>query len=94
MALPKTVSMTRDQGNWYRMKFVHYSILTFCFFPIFVILLVCLLNPLWFRDDLLIYFENKINEFSVWRNRLLYKIYLGTDPEVWHALKDEIPNKV
>lgn len=93
MGIPKTVSMTKDEGNWYKMKIVHYSLLFFCFLPIFLILVICLLNPLWFRDDLLIWFENKINEFSVARNRLLYRIYLGTDPEVWHALKDEAPEK-
>ena len=25
---------------------------------------------------------------TVWRNRVTYRIYLGTDPEIWHALKD------
>lgn len=84
----ETVTMTPDGGNWYRMKLVHYSILACLFFPIFIILCVFLLNPLWFRDDLLIWFENKVNEFSVWRNKLLYRIYLGMDPELWHALKD------
>ncbi len=67
---------------------MHWSILTVMFLPILVVLCVFLLNPLWFRDDLLIWFENKINTFSVWRNKLLYRIYLGMDPEVWHALKD------
>ena len=84
----ETVTMTPDGGYWYRMKFAHYGILTVMLIPVFVSLCVMLLNPLWFRDDLLIWFENKINEFSVWRNKLLYRIYLGMDPEVWHALKD------
>ena len=83
-----TVTMTKDGGNWYKMRCLHFSILTFLFLPIFVILCILLLNPLWFRDDLLIWFENKINEFSVWRNKLLYRVYLGCDPDVWHALKD------
>ena len=84
----QTVSMTPDGGNWYRMKLAHYLILAFLIGPVFLCLVVCLLNPLWFRDDLLIWFENKVNEFSVWRNKFLYRIYLGMDPEVWHALKD------
>ncbi len=84
-----SVSMTPEGGYWYRMKIIHYSILAVLFGPIFLMLCVLLLNPLWFRDDLLIWFENKINEFSVWRNKLLYRIYLGMDPEVWHALKDQ-----
>jgi hypothetical protein len=84
----QTVTMTPEGGNWYRMKLMHYGILAVALLPIFFTLCAMLLNPLWFRDDLLIWFENKVNEFSVWRNRLLYRIYLGMDPEVWHALKD------
>jgi hypothetical protein len=84
----QTVSMTPEGGNWWRMRFTHWSILAFLFPFIFVALCVFLLNPLWFRDDLLIWFENRINAFSIWRNKLLYRIYLGMDPEVWHALKD------
>jgi hypothetical protein len=80
--------MTPEGGNWWRMRIMHWSILTVMFLPILTVLCVFLLNPLWFRDDLLIWFENKINAFSVWRNKLLYRIYLGMDPEVWHALKD------
>ena len=84
----QTVTMTPGGGNWWRMRITHWSILGVMFLPILVVLCVFLLNPLWFRDDLLIWFENKINAFSVWRNKLLYRIYLGMDPEVWHALKD------
>lgn len=84
----QTVTMTPEGGRWWRMRVIHWTILTILFPPIFALLCVFLLNPLWFRDDLLIWFENKINTFSVWRNRLLYRIYLGADPEMWHALKD------
>jgi hypothetical protein len=84
----QTVTMTPDGGNWWRMRIMHWSILAVLFPPIFLILCIFLLNPLWFRDDLLIWFENRINAFSVWRNKLLYRIYLGADPEMWHALKD------
>ena len=84
----QTVTMTPEGGRWWRMRVTHWSILAVLFPPIFVILCIFLLNPLWFRDDLLIWFENRVNAFSVWRNRLLYRIYLGADPEVWHALKD------
>ena len=84
----QTVTMTPEGGRWWRMRIVHWSILVLLFPPIFLILCIFLLNPLWFRDDLLIWFENRVNEFSVWRNKLLYRIYLGADPEIWHALKD------
>lgn len=82
------VTMMPGGGNWWQMRLAHWGILAVLFLPIFAILCVLLLNPLWFRDDLLIWFENRINQLSVWRNRLLYRIYLGTDPEVWHTLKD------
>ena len=84
----QTVTMTPEGGRWWRMRMAHWSILAVLFPPIFVLLVIFLLNPLWFRDDLLIWFENRINSFSVWRNKFLYRIYLGADPEVWHALKD------
>jgi len=80
--------MTPEGGRWWRMLITHWSILAILFPPVFIMLCIFLLNPLWFRDDLLIWFENRINVFSVWRNRLLYRIYLGADPELWHALKD------
>ena len=80
--------MTPEGGRWRRMRITHWAILTILFPPIFAVLVIFLLNPLWFRDDLLIWFENRINSFSVWRNKLLYRIYLGADPEMWHALKD------
>ncbi len=80
--------MTPEGGRWWRMRITHWTILTVLFPPIFAVLVIFLLNPLWFRDDLLIWFENRINSFSVWRNKLLYRIYLGADPEMWHALKD------
>jgi hypothetical protein len=84
----QTVTMTPDGGRWWRMQFTHWGILTILLLPIVFLLCFLLLNPLWFRDDLLIWFENKMNAFSVWRNKLLYRIYLGIDPELWHALKD------
>lgn len=89
MSKTQTVTMSPDGGNWYRMKAAHYGILAVCFLPIFVLLCIFLLNPLWFRDDLLIWFENKVNDFSIKRNKFLYRIYLGADPDMWHALKDE-----
>lgn len=84
----QTVTMTPDGGNWWRMRAMHWAILLIFAPPIIFVLIICLLNPLWFRDNLLIWFENQVNTLSVYRNKLLYRIYLGMDPEVWHALKD------
>ncbi len=85
----QTVTMTPEGGRWTQMRLLHFSILAVAFVPIALLLVILLLNPLWFRDDLLIWFENKVNAFSVWRNRLLYRVYLGMDPDVWHALTDK-----
>ena len=87
-SIPQQVTMTKEGGFYYRMSAVFYLSIAISFIPIFLMLVVTLLNPLWFRDDLLIWFQNKVENFAQWRNRLLYRVYLGTDPEVWHALKD------
>jgi hypothetical protein len=56
---------------------------------LFLMLLVGLLNPLWFRDSYLHWLQNTVENFSRWRNFKMYGIYLGMNPDVWHALKDE-----
>lgn len=89
-SLPKTVTMTRNGGNFWRAQVfsigISYGILLL---PIIVVLLLAVLNPFWFRDQLFNWTERTINRITVWRNRLAYRIYLGTDPELWHALKGE-----
>jgi GTP cyclohydrolase I len=40
------------------------------------------------RNDFFNLIENTINKISRWRNLKMYTIYLGTDPELWHSLKD------
>jgi uncharacterized protein involved in cysteine biosynthesis len=84
----QTITMTPDGGHWWRMRLTHIAILLVLIVPVVILVVVCMLNPFWFRDRWINWLESSINEFSRWRNRLLYRIYLGMDPDVWHALKD------
>lgn len=34
--------------------------------------------------------ERVVNSLSRWRNYTKYRIYLGTDPEMWHRLRGDI----
>jgi len=54
-----------------------------------VMLILAIINPFWFRSSFFNWVERTVNRLSIWRNRLTYRIYLGTDPELWHALKGE-----
>lgn len=89
MALPKTVTMTRGGGNFWRAQTFSLGISYLVFLaPILVLLVLAIVNPFWFRDSFFNWVERTVNRVTVWRNRIAYRIYLGTDPELWHALKD------
>jgi hypothetical protein len=92
MALPKSVTMEKDGGFYYRAMVFRYLITYIILLPVLVLILVALLNPLWFRDDFFRWVENTVNRFARWRNYNQYRIYLGTDPEMWHTLKDGSTN--
>jgi len=34
--------------------------------------------------------ERLVNRYTRWRNYVKYKIYLGTDPKLWHSLKGDL----
>lgn len=86
------VIMTPDGGNYRLAVLFHWAFLSVLILPILVVLLVAVLNPLWFRDDLFEWVERTIIRISKWRDYRKYAIYLGTDPKVWHALKDSDEN--
>jgi hypothetical protein len=90
MSLPKTVTMTRNGGRFWRAQAVSLA-LTYLvmLLPVLVMLLLAVINPFWFRDRFFNWVERTVNRLSIWRNRLTYRIYLGTDPSVWHALKGD-----
>lgn len=90
MSLPKTVTMTRDGGRFWRAQIFSMS-LTYLLLlpPVLIALILAVINPFWFRDRFFNWVERTVNRLSIWRNRLTYKIYLGTDPEMWHALRGD-----
>jgi hypothetical protein len=88
MSLPKTVVLTRDGGRYWPAMAFHFAV-TLAVLPLVLIaLVIAVINPFWFRNDLFDLVERRINEFSRWRGYRQYSIYLGTDPRMWHALKD------
>lgn len=82
------VEMTKDGGFYYRAVTVHWT-LTLLFLPLFVVnLILAVINPFWFRESMMSWTERTALKFARWRDRIKYRVYLGTDPTVWHALKD------
>jgi hypothetical protein len=88
MSLPKTVTMTRQGGRFWRAQAFGLTISIVALVPVLVALILAVINPFWFRDGFFNWVERTVNRITVWRNRRTYRIYLGTDPEIWHALKD------
>ena len=82
------IEFTKDGGFYYRAYLFHYATLVITMPVVTVALLVAVINPFWFRDALFSTFERAITRFALKRNKLMYRIYLGTDPTVWHSLKD------
>lgn len=90
MTMPKTVTMTRAGGRFWRAQAfsvaLTYGVLLL---PVLVALILAVINPFWFRDRFFNWVERTVNRLSIWRNRLAYRIYLGTDPEMWHTLRGD-----
>ena len=85
--------MTKEGGRFHQANAVFLISIAVMVIPMLTVTVIALLNPLWFRDDFLIFWQNTMEKFSRWRNRLVYRIYLGTDPTVWHLLKDAADKK-
>ena len=89
MSLPKSITMTRDGGNfWLALTFRHITTAVLIT-PIFLMLVLAIINPLWFRDRFFNWVEKLVYRITRWRNYRVYAIYLGTDPRMWHTLKGE-----
>lgn len=88
MALPRSITITKDGGNFYR-SVAFRSLITVLALPFVVVaVLLAIVNPLWFRNDLFGWIEVNVTKLVQWRNYQQYRIYLGTDPKMWHALRD------
>ena len=88
MSLPKTVVLTRDGGRYWPAMAFHFAVTLAVLPGVLIVLAIAVMNPFWFRNDLFDVVERRINEFCRWRGYRQYSIYLGTDPRMWHALKD------
>jgi hypothetical protein len=87
--MPQEIQLTRDGGFYHRAMAFHWLVVVVAIVPIFVLIVIAVLNPFWFRDDFFNWVERVTNRISQWRNYRKYAIYLGTDPRVWHGLKDQ-----
>lgn len=86
--MTKEITMTRDGGFYYRALSFHF-VFTGLVLP-FVVLIVLfgIINPFWFREWMFQKIERNINKLARFRDKIKYRLYLGTDPEFWHKLKD------
>jgi hypothetical protein len=78
----------KGKGNYYRTLTFHYAFIGIISVPMFLCAVIVLCNPFWFRTALIKKFNNTIDKIIDWRHYKEYKIYLGTDPKLWHILKD------
>ena len=86
----KEIELTREGGNYYRAMAFHWAVVSVLVIPVFIVLLIAIINPFWFRDDMFRFVENTVNKLSRWRNYQKYHLYLGADPKMWHTLKGDI----
>ena len=83
-----TITLTPEGGNYRRAILFHWTVTLIVLIPMVVLVLIAVINPFWFRSSFFTYVENLASKVSRWRDYRKYKIYLGVDPKVWHALKD------
>jgi hypothetical protein len=86
----KEIELTPQGGNYYRAMVFHWLVVVVFLLPVFLLLLVAVLNPFWFRSTMFEWIERRINQLSRWRNYRKYHIYLGCDPKIWHTLKGDL----
>lgn len=82
------IKLTKEGGRYYRAEIFFWSFTAMMFLPLLLLLLLAMINPLWFRESFFLWIQGRVNAMSTWRSEKTYRIYLGMDPKVWHALKD------
>jgi hypothetical protein len=87
--MTSNIEMTRDGGFYYRALAYHWAFVSVVIIPFGILVLLALINPFWFRHSFFNLMERWANQMARYRDRIKYKLYLGTDPAVWHALKDK-----
>lgn len=86
----KEIELVPGGGNYYRAMTFHWLVVAVLIVPVFVALLIAIVNPFWFRSSMFEYVERTVNRLSRWRNYKKYHIYLGTDPRMWHTLRGDL----
>ena len=86
----KEITLTPEGGNFYRAMAFHWATVFVVLPFLTAFMLLSILNPFWFRDNMFNFVERQINQFTRWRNNVKYRIYLGCDPVVWHTLKGDL----
>lgn len=86
----KEIELTPDGGRYYMAMTFHWVFVAIAVVPVFLALLIAILNPFWFRSEMFGWVETTVNKISRWRNYKKYHIYLGTDPKMWHTLKGDL----
>lgn len=81
------VSLTPDGGNWKRMIAVDLFLFFIMIIPFVVSFLIAAINP-FCRRRFLNWVGMRWEKVSIWELKILYRVYLGTDPDVWYLLKD------
>lgn len=86
----KEITLTLEGGRFYRAMAFHWLTVAVVILPLALVMIMAILNPLWFRDSMFHWAERQVNQFTRWRNNVKYRIYLGCDPVVWHVLKGDL----
>ena len=87
--MTNSITMTRDGGFYYRAMAFHMVFVAAVFLPMMLLVFLALINPFWFRNAMFSRIELWTTRLARWRDRIKYRLYLGTDPDMWHALKDK-----
>lgn len=90
MPMPKTVTLTRDGGHYWRAQAFRLSIAWTTLPVVLLVLGFAYINPFWFREQFFNWAINTLNSYSGWLSYRQYSIYLGMDPKVWHTMKGDI----
>jgi hypothetical protein len=86
--MTKEITLTKEGGNYWRAWFTHWAIVVMVLPAFLVLTVLAVVNPFWFRSGFMNWVERMATRTGRWRDRVKYRVYLGCDPAVWHALKD------
>jgi hypothetical protein len=88
--MSKEIELVPGGGRYYRAMTFHWVVVAVLIVPVAAALIVAIVNPLWFRSAMFDWVERGVNRLSQWRNYQKYRIYLGTDPKMWHTLRGDL----